>query len=110
MNFVRLGVMWEAVERTPGVFNVTYLNEISKLITRLGDKGIYTLVDMHQDVFARRICGEGFPNFYAKNEDLEHHCKGIILPYIYYLFGGCKPMAEYGYRLDSDGNPLIEDC
>jgi endoglycosylceramidase len=35
-NFVRLGVMWESVERSPGVFNDTYLDEVEKLINRLG--------------------------------------------------------------------------
>jgi endoglycosylceramidase len=28
MNFVRLGVMWEAVERTPGVYDNNYLTKI----------------------------------------------------------------------------------
>ena len=28
MNLVRLGVMWEAVETAPGVYNFTYLKEI----------------------------------------------------------------------------------
>jgi len=28
MNFVRLGVMWEGVEREPGVYNSSYLTEI----------------------------------------------------------------------------------
>lgn len=46
-NFARLGVMWEAVERTPGVFNSTYLDEVDNLINRMGAKGIYTLVDSH---------------------------------------------------------------
>lgn len=64
-NFVRLGVMWEAVESAPGVYNETYLDQIEALIWQLGEKGIYTLVDAHQDVLARRICGEGMPNFYA---------------------------------------------
>lgn len=66
INFVRLGVMWEAVERTKGVYDTNYLQQIDALITRLGEAGIYTLVDMHQDVFARIMCGEGFPDFYAK--------------------------------------------
>lgn len=65
MNLVRLGVMWEAVEREPGVYNETYLEEVEKLINKLGEKGIYTMVDAHQDILARRICGEGMPNFYA---------------------------------------------
>ena len=65
-NLVRLGVMWESVETAPGVYNQTYLDEIDKLITKLGEKGIYTLVDAHQDLLARIACGEGMPNFYAK--------------------------------------------
>lgn len=64
-NLVRLGVMWEAVERQPGVYDDAYLTKVESLINRLGAKGIYTLVDAHQDVFARSICGEGIPNFYA---------------------------------------------
>ena len=46
-NFVRLGVMWEAVERKPDTYNDTYLDEVEGLINRLGKKGIYTLVDAH---------------------------------------------------------------
>ena len=52
-NFVRLGVMWEAVETAPGEYNQTYIQEIDKLITKLGKAGIYTLVDAHQDLLAR---------------------------------------------------------
>lgn len=47
MNFVRLGVMWEAVERTAGVYDTEYIAKIDALITKLGDAGLYTLVDMH---------------------------------------------------------------
>lgn len=47
LNFVRLGVMWESVEVAPGVYNTTFLDEIDKLITLLGENGIYTLVDGH---------------------------------------------------------------
>lgn len=109
-NFVRLGVMWEAVERSPGVYNLTYLAEVEKLINRLGQKGIYTLVDAHQDVFARHICGEGVPDFYAADNVLDHTCKGGIIPYFASLLGLCKSIKDYGFRYDSNGDPLIEDC
>ena len=66
MNFVRLGVMWEGVEREKGVYDDVYLQKVTELINRLGEKGIYTLVDNHQDVLARVMCGEGMPDFYAK--------------------------------------------
>lgn len=109
-NFVRLGVMWEAVERAPGVYNETYLDQIEDLINKLGKRGIYTLVDAHQDVLARRICGEGMPDFYAKDEDLPHVCEPGILPYILPLLNFCTSMKDYPFRYDVDGNPLIEDC
>jgi len=110
--------MWEAVETAPGVYNDTYLTEIDALITKLGKKGIYTLVDAHQDVMARTICGEGMPNFYAKSiiETGPTYCIGewtdkIITPLLGH-FGSfiCKPMDEYKYRKDANGNPLVEDC
>ena len=47
MNFVRLGVMWEAVERTEAVYDDAYLDSVEVLINKLGDAGIYTLVDAH---------------------------------------------------------------
>lgn len=65
-NFVRLGVMWEAVEREQGKYDLDYLTKVNDLITKLGEHGIYTLIDAHQDVLARVICGEGIPDFYAK--------------------------------------------
>ena len=46
-NFVRLGVMWEAVEREEGVYDEEYLNKVETMINKLGDAGIYTLVDAH---------------------------------------------------------------
>ena len=62
MNFVRLGVMWEAVLQDDGKMNQTYLAEIDTLVTKLGTNGIYTLIDAHQDANARLNCGEGWPN------------------------------------------------
>ena len=55
----------------------------------------------------RKLCGEGFPNFYA--EDISHSCDSIILA-VEWLMGTCKTAAEYDWRYDADGNPLIEDC
>lgn len=46
-NLVRLGVMWEAVERTEGVYDDAYLQKTVDLVNRLGQAGIYTLIDMH---------------------------------------------------------------
>ncbi len=99
-NFVRLGVMWEAVESEPGIYNDTYLNSIEELINKLGDQGIYTLVDAHQDVLARRICGEGMPNFYALDNDMPHVCEPGILPYLFPYLNFCKSLKDYNFTYD----------
>jgi endoglycosylceramidase len=101
--------MWEAVERVPGEYNSTYLDQVTTLINKLGEQGIYTLVDAHQDVFARSICGEGVPDFYAKYDMLSHNCSGLV-PDILHLIGACKSMAEYGFRYETNGDPMVEDC
>ena len=101
--------MWEAVERTPDVFDDAYLVKVTELINKMGEKGLYTMVDAHQDVFARTICGEGVPAFYATDKQLNHSCRGII-PGVLARLGICTPMKDYGYRKDENGWPVIEDC
>lgn len=90
-----------------GSYNTTYLQQIETLINTLGKNGIWTLVDNHQDVFARKICGEGIPNFYAQN--LSDKCDGLFGPLLE-KFNFCTPFSTFNYTEDSDGNPIIEDC
>jgi endoglycosylceramidase len=115
MNFVRLGVMWEAVERTAGTYDDAYLDKVEVLINKLGEAGIYTLVDAHQDVFARSICGEGMPDFYARELlDEDSHCMNgfldKLLQPLYNKFGVCWDLESAGFRKDDNGDPYIEDC
>lgn len=114
-NLVRLGVMWEAVEREPDVYDEEYLNKVENLINRLGDAGIYTLVDAHQDVFARKICGEGVPDFYAVDAIGDHpKCFNSFLDpfasWVLSFLGVCTDFDTFGFESDENGDPLIADC
>ena len=114
-NFVRLGVMWEAVEQQEGVYDDSYLDQVEVLINNLGAAGIYTLVDMHQDVFARSICGEGFPDFYAKQVVGEKpvcisRWIDPLLAGLYSKIGLCEPISSFDFQYDANGDPLIPDC
>ena len=116
-NFVRLGVMWEAVETAPGVYNEKYLDSINELVTRLGQAGIYTLIDAHQDANARMNCGEGWPNFHAfdivnKGTFCVGNYSDTVMKPLMKKFGGCmSPLKDYGYRIDKKTHlPMIEDC
>lgn len=108
ITLVRLGVMWESVEVAPQQYNMTYLDEVDKLITRLGQKGIYTMVDAHQDLYSRNTCGEGIPAFYAV--DVSHSCDVSIPGFVFKVFGQCQSMEEYGHKKDEKGWPDLEDC
>ena len=60
-NVVRLGVIWAAVEPQPGVINTAYLDSIKATVQMLADHGIYTVIDMHQDLYSGTFYGEGAP-------------------------------------------------
>jgi endoglycosylceramidase len=83
-NVVRLGIEWQALEPgsggpnqpkvcTPGVpgnaheFNRAvaerYLSHVAATVELLARYGIYTLLDMHQDVYNKDFRGEGAPDW-----------------------------------------------
>ena len=63
-NIVRLGVMWPGVEPgARGDFNITYLNEIDKIVKNLEKEDIFVILDLHQDIWHRKFCGEGVPDY-----------------------------------------------
>src|SRR5258707_2350235 len=61
-NAVRLGVIWKAVERQPGVYDDDYLERLAKTVTLLRRRHILTQLDFHQDQLNERFYGEGFPD------------------------------------------------
>ena len=48
-NSVRLGVMWSGLRPDYKTVNSTYLNIIMKIINDLSERGIYVIIDLHQD-------------------------------------------------------------
>jgi endoglycosylceramidase len=109
-NLVRFGVLWESIERTPGNFDYTQLNKVEQIVNKLGENGIYVIIDAHQDMFSRILCGEGVPAFYAKNLHYDQTCNTTYLSQLLQSFGACLPLGMFGWRYDADGLPLIEDC
>lgn len=60
---IRLGVLWNAVVPSEGRVDAAYLDHIQRIVDMLAARGIYTLLDMHQDVMGSRYCGEGLPDW-----------------------------------------------
>jgi len=74
---VRLGFHWHLYETSPGNWNETYIEVVQDVATRLGDAGIYVLMDMHQDNWSPLYCGgHGFPAFIGFPKDDPKYYRG----------------------------------
>ncbi|OMJ84862.1 hypothetical protein SteCoe_13918 [Stentor coeruleus] len=107
-NMVRFGIFWEALETSQGLYNISYLYQVNNTITKLGQAGIYTILDSHQDLLTRRFCGEGMPYFYTP--EVNHRCSAYPLGLIFEEEGLCTSMNSYKFDVDSNGDPLIDEC
>jgi endoglycosylceramidase len=69
----------------------------------LGEYGIYSIIDLHQDVGSRRFCGEGIPEHYV-DELLQNETS---------VMSRAKPFPLPRYpemKVDESGYPSLEDC
>ena len=67
---VRVGVIYKAVEPTPGHYDDTYIARIKRTVDTLGRHGIVSLVDFHQDLYNERFQGEGWPDWAVFDDGL----------------------------------------
>lgn len=51
-NVIRLGIIWDAIEPEPGVYDEEYLHQIRHFIQLADEEGLYIILDMHQDLFS----------------------------------------------------------
>ena len=62
-NLARFTVFWEGIEPEKGVYDQVYLDKVKRLIDGAAARGIYVMVDMHQDIFSRWLHGDGAPRW-----------------------------------------------
>ncbi|EGU76089.1 hypothetical protein FOXB_13386 [Fusarium oxysporum f. sp. conglutinans Fo5176] len=67
LNIVRLGHSWAGAEPVRGEYNQTFLDIMKKQTKLAEEHGIYVLVDVHQDVLAKQLCGHGVPDVTVGN-------------------------------------------
>jgi endoglycosylceramidase len=66
-NVIRFYTAWMGVNpNSENDINQEYLSQLSTAIQMMENKGIYALLDCHQDVLSRYFCGEGVPDWVAK--------------------------------------------
>ena len=58
-NVVRLILTWSRVEPSPGEFDEDYLDEVEQAVLLFRSRGIYTLIDLHQDAWGPSLAASG---------------------------------------------------
>ncbi|MEM6993696.1 MAG: cellulase family glycosylhydrolase [Myxococcota bacterium] len=66
-NVLRLLVIWEALEPERGAVDEDYLARISAIVEAAAARGLYVVVDIHQDLYARSLGGDGAPAWAVKH-------------------------------------------
>ena len=61
VDVLRVPFAWAAVEPTRGSDDADFLARHDQLLDAAWARGIRTVVDFHQDVYAENFCGDGFP-------------------------------------------------
>src|SRR3954470_5840332 len=62
-NTVRLGLIYKAVEPRPGRIANGYLRKERSIERTLAGRGVFSLVDFHQDLYNEKFGGEGWPDW-----------------------------------------------
>lgn len=71
INLVRLGINWSALEPEPFQYSQAYLDKVARVVDVFGDRGIYVMLDMHQDLYGQKF-DNGAPEWATLDNDLPH--------------------------------------
>jgi endoglycosylceramidase len=69
-DFVRFLIFWDAIEPAPGTFDDAYLDAVETRLDWFAEEGVHVVLDMHQDVYARRFCCDGAPEWAIRDDGL----------------------------------------
>jgi len=80
-NLVRYIVLWEAIEPARGLgiqpqtYNTAYIQATLERLQWLKELGIDVIIDFHQDIYAKRFTGNGFPDWTVHDGGVPFVCQ-----------------------------------
>ena len=73
MDTARLPFSWAALEPARDVWDERYLDRYEVMVDAAWAAGLRVIVDFHQDIWAERYCGDGFPDWTVPDPDAPAH-------------------------------------
>jgi endoglycosylceramidase len=62
-NTIRLGLIYKAVEPQPGRYDAAYIRKSRAIERMLARRGVFSMIDFHQDLYNEKFGGEGWPDW-----------------------------------------------
>jgi endoglycosylceramidase len=82
IDAMRVPFTWAALEGTQGTYDTAWLAQYQQLLAAAWARGIWTVVDFHQDIYSESYCGDGFPSWtIADAPPASHDCPQWQLEY-----------------------------
>jgi endoglycosylceramidase len=81
-NALRLGVDMQGLMPNPGQVDTTYIDNLATTVEQCAAGGIFVLLDFHQDGYAPKYNGNGFPNWMAIDDGLPNP-PDAVFPFYY---------------------------
>ena len=73
IDVLRVPFTWAAVESVEGTDDENFLSMYDALLDAAWARGMWTVIDFHQDVYSEVFCGDGFPAWTVPNAPAPHH-------------------------------------
>ena len=70
-NGVRFLVFWGAIEPEDGTYDEEYLDQVEAWLDWYADHGVHVVLDLHQDLYAWKVNGNGAPDWAVDTKGLE---------------------------------------
>lgn len=71
INILRFGIIWAAIEPSPGVYDDQYLQKVKEQLTLAHNAGLSFFLDFHQDLYGVSF-GDGAPAWAEITDGLPH--------------------------------------
>jgi endoglycosylceramidase len=82
IDAMRVPFTWAALEPTQGQDDADWLSRYDQILDAAWARGIWTVIDFHQDVYSEVFCGDGFPGWTVPDAGPPHHdCPSWPLEY-----------------------------
>jgi endoglycosylceramidase len=74
IDVLRVPFTWAAVEPAQGMNDAEFLGRYDALLQQAWARGMWTIVDFHQDIYSEVFCGDGFPGWTVPDpKPMPHH-------------------------------------